>query len=91
MHEGPVLGLAGSSLHKTCLSRPPVSAYHACGGRGRPETEDMHARKCPRPPASGMYVHACPRPRAGRDGRDRPRPSASAHILCTDHPDSVSY
>eukprot|EP00955_Chlamydomonas_euryale_P055793 356220-Chlamydomonas_euryale.AAC.1 len=42
----------GSSLHKTCFARHTVWAYHACRGRRRPETEDMHARKCPRPEAS---------------------------------------
>eukprot|EP00955_Chlamydomonas_euryale_P086041 364188-Chlamydomonas_euryale.AAC.4 len=51
---------AGSSLHKTCLSRPP---------------------------ASGIYGHACPRSRAGLGlgRRERPRPAALAHVLCTDH------
>eukprot|EP00955_Chlamydomonas_euryale_P053702 355578-Chlamydomonas_euryale.AAC.3 len=56
----------------------------------RPRT-CMHIN-APRPPASGMYVHACPRFQAGLGlGRhDRPRPAASAHVLCTDHPASFS-
>eukprot|EP00955_Chlamydomonas_euryale_P047925 353839-Chlamydomonas_euryale.AAC.14 len=73
MHEGPVLALpscdtlAGSSLHKTCLSQPPVSAYHAYLGLGRPLAWHMRAHTCSeaggrRP--RGIYVHACPRPRA---------------------------
>jgi len=57
--------LAGSSLHKTCLTRPTVSAYRACRGRGRPEAEDMHACKCPRPeaePAASTHVLSADHP-----------------------------
>eukprot|EP00955_Chlamydomonas_euryale_P052391 355138-Chlamydomonas_euryale.AAC.2 len=56
------------------VSRPQVEAHHACRGRGRPKTKDVHAHKCPRPEAEGRYVHACPRLRAGRGrgGCDRP-------------------
>eukprot|EP00955_Chlamydomonas_euryale_P113571 366227-Chlamydomonas_euryale.AAC.1 len=60
--------LAGSSLHKTCLSRPPVSAYHACLGLDRPLASDMHARKCPL--ASGLgHLRTC----MPFSGRPRPR------------------
>eukprot|EP00955_Chlamydomonas_euryale_P071701 361174-Chlamydomonas_euryale.AAC.8 len=52
-------------------SRPQVEAYHACRGRGQPETEDMHARKCLRPEAEG-HLHAY---MSKAKGRPRPRPA----------------
>eukprot|EP00955_Chlamydomonas_euryale_P090995 364588-Chlamydomonas_euryale.AAC.15 len=60
---------AGWSVHKTCVPRPQVKAYHTCRGRDWPETEDMHARKCPRPQAEG-HLHAC---MSEADGRPRLR------------------
>eukprot|EP00955_Chlamydomonas_euryale_P074577 362070-Chlamydomonas_euryale.AAC.21 len=51
------------------VPRPQVEAYHACLGRGRPETEDMHARKCPRLEAEG-HLCAC---MSSVSGRPRPR------------------
>eukprot|EP00955_Chlamydomonas_euryale_P082877 363776-Chlamydomonas_euryale.AAC.2 len=50
-------------------SRPQVEAYPPCRGRGRPETEDMHVRKCPRPEAEG-HLRAC---MSEAEGRPRPR------------------
>eukprot|EP00955_Chlamydomonas_euryale_P075847 362471-Chlamydomonas_euryale.AAC.1 len=52
----------------------------------------MHVH-APQPPASGIYAHACPRSQAslGLGRRDRPRPAASTHVMCTDHPASVSH
>eukprot|EP00955_Chlamydomonas_euryale_P041771 352114-Chlamydomonas_euryale.AAC.2 len=79
----------GSSLHKTCFTWPTVSAYHARRSQGRPETENMHARKCPS--ASGLgHLRACMSEAEGRGlgRRDRPRPAALTHVLCTDHPAS---
>eukprot|EP00955_Chlamydomonas_euryale_P114911 366313-Chlamydomonas_euryale.AAC.13 len=49
--------MAGSSWHKTCLSRPTGSAYHACLGLGRLSASDMHARTCPS--ASGLAACTC--------------------------------
>eukprot|EP00955_Chlamydomonas_euryale_P045689 353214-Chlamydomonas_euryale.AAC.4 len=73
--------------------RPQVKAYHACRGRGRPDTEDMHARKCPRPKVKG-HVRAC---MSEAEGRPRQRQARQAetvgrveHVLCKDDPVKVS-
>eukprot|EP00955_Chlamydomonas_euryale_P079061 363243-Chlamydomonas_euryale.AAC.10 len=59
---------AGWSVHKNMRrgrrSRPVTSR-----GRGRPETEDMHARKCPRPEAK-VHLRAC---MSEAECRSRPR------------------
>eukprot|EP00955_Chlamydomonas_euryale_P003952 40845-Chlamydomonas_euryale.AAC.8 len=56
MHEGsrvyPYVKLRRSGLCTKHASRPQVEANHAGRDRGRPEAEDMHARKCPMPEAS---------------------------------------
>eukprot|EP00955_Chlamydomonas_euryale_P070803 360870-Chlamydomonas_euryale.AAC.3 len=51
------------------VPRPQVETYHTCRGRGRHETEDMHARTCPRPQAEG-HLLSCVSEAAGRS---RPR------------------
>eukprot|EP00955_Chlamydomonas_euryale_P075100 362213-Chlamydomonas_euryale.AAC.2 len=99
MHEGPVLAytlcetLAGPSLLKTCLTRPPISDYTPASALAGPQPRTCMYVNAPRPPASGTYMHACPRSWAGLGlGRhDRPRTAASTHLLCTDHPSSVSH
>eukprot|EP00955_Chlamydomonas_euryale_P083191 363810-Chlamydomonas_euryale.AAC.3 len=67
-------------LHKTCLSRPPFSAYYDYRGRGRPEAEDMHARKCPQPEAEG-HLCACI---IEAKGRPRPRQALQASTCSLD-------
>eukprot|EP00955_Chlamydomonas_euryale_P073736 361825-Chlamydomonas_euryale.AAC.2 len=55
--------------------RPQFQTYHACRSRGRPETEDMHARRCPeargRRAFTSMHVRG-PGPSMDQ-GRLRPR------------------
>eukprot|EP00955_Chlamydomonas_euryale_P096457 365012-Chlamydomonas_euryale.AAC.6 len=75
--------------------RPQFEAYHACRGRGRPETEDVHARprKCLRHEAEG-HLCACMSEAEGR-GRGRgERPETGGrdkHVLCKDDPAKVSH
>eukprot|EP00955_Chlamydomonas_euryale_P054718 355917-Chlamydomonas_euryale.AAC.1 len=52
-----------------------VEAYHACRCQGRPETEDVHARKCPS--ASSFW----PRDIYGHQVRGRGLPEADAGVI----------